>query len=473
MKKIQILNLKKAFFLTLIFSVSLSCEREISSDVSLATYPRTAEVFTDSPVGMGTNFYFPYGPDATNPVGSKLTAWSIDDKESYQGSSSMRFNVPNSTDPEGNFAGALFLIDGAGRDLTGFNALTFWAKSSQGAIIAEIGFGEPELTAKLVNLSLSTEWTKFIIPIPDASKLTKERGMLFYSAGAINGFGYTFWMDEVKFENLGTIGQSRPFINNGLDVTGVAFVGENLAISGVGVTSNLGNGKDVNVVASSSYFNFSSSNANVAQANGNQVFLAGEGSAVVTAELKGVQATGSLEVSSIALAPTPTLEAAKVIAVFSDAYINRPVDYFNGYWTFSTTQGQDDININGNNIIKYTALNFVGTEFQGAKTINASAMTHFHIDIFLENDLKPGDFLRIQIQDLGSDNVFGGGNDRQGALTLRSTSATPLVNGSWISVDVPLSSFSGLSTRSNLAQLVYVSDGTISSVFLDNIYFHN
>jgi hypothetical protein len=473
MKKMKLINTKTTLILGLSFMFFSNCDRELSNDAVLARFSSTAEIFTDAPVGMGTNFYFPYGPDATNPVGSKLTAWSIDEKESYEGTSSMRFDVPNSDDPEGNFAGALFLIDGAGRDLTGFNALTFWAKSSQGAVIAEIGFGEPGLTAKLVNLGLSTQWTKYTIPIPDASVLKQERGMLFYSAGAINGFGYTFWLDEVKFENLKTIGQVRPYINNGLDISGVAFVGENLAINGVGVTSNIENGKDVSVVASSNYFSFSSSNPSVAQAEGNKVFLTGEGSAVITAELKGVLAIGSLNVSSTSLAPTPTLPAANVISLFSDAYTNNPVDYFNGYWTFSTTQGQDDININGNNIIKYTQLNFVGTEFQGANTIDASSMTHFHIDIFIENELKSGDFLRIQIQDLGSDNVFGGGNDRAGSITLRSTSATPLVNGSWVSLDVPFSSFPGLSTRANLAQLVYVTDGTITSIFIDNIYFHN
>ncbi len=456
-----------------------SCERNLSDDVVLAGFANTAEIFTDAPVGMGTNFYFPYGPDATNPIGSKFTAWTVDNNESYEGSASMRFDVPNGDDPEGNFAGALFLIDGAGRDLSGFNALTFWAKASQGATLAEIGFGEAEFTAKRVNMNLSTQWAKYTIPIPDASKLTNERGMLFYSAGAIDGFGYTFWLDEVKFENLGSIGQERPYINNGEDVSGVAFVGENLAITGVGVTSNLGNGTDVSVVASSSYFTFSSSDTNVAQASGSQVSFVGEGSATITAKIGDTDASGSLNVSSIALAPTPTLAEADVISVFSDAYTNRPVDYFNGYWTFSTTQGQDDININGNNIIKYTALNFVGTEFQGAKTINASEMTHFHIDIFVEDTLEPGDFIRIQLQDLGSDNVFGGVDDRNGSIILNSTSTTPLVNGSWVSVDVPFSSFPGLTTRSNLAQIVYVTEGTnanatgsIENIFVDNIYFH-
>jgi hypothetical protein len=56
---------------------------------------------------------------------------------------------------------------------------------------------------------------KYIIPIPDASKLRAERGLFWYAEGAENGKGYTFWIDELKFEKLGTIAQPGPSISNG------------------------------------------------------------------------------------------------------------------------------------------------------------------------------------------------------------------------------------------------------------------
>ena len=37
----------------------------------------------------------------------------------------MRIDVPNANDPEGNYAGAIFRVEGQGRDLSGYNALTF------------------------------------------------------------------------------------------------------------------------------------------------------------------------------------------------------------------------------------------------------------------------------------------------------------------------------------------------------------
>ncbi|MGK0412150.1 MAG: hypothetical protein ACJA1B_000340 [Polaribacter sp.] len=473
MKKMKFINAKTTLLLGLSFILMTSCERNISEDAEIANFASTAEIFTDTPIGMGTDFYFPFIGEATNPIGSKLTAWSIDDNVSYMGSSSMRIDVPNANDPLGNYAGAAFLIDGAGRDLTGYDALTFWAKSSQGAIISEIGFGEDINVVLLKNVSMATEWTKYIIPIPDPSKLTNERGMLRYAAAGINGLGYTFWIDELKFEKLGTIGQVRPFMQGGEDQEGVAFVSQKLTISNLGVTSNLANGTNVTVTAAPNYFNFFSSNPSVASVNLTEVTLDQFGQAVITAEVAGKPANGSLVVNAVALAPTPSLDPANVISIFSDAYTNFPVDYFNGYWApFQTTQGQDDIDVNGNKIIKYTDLNFVGIEFQGGKSINASSMTHFHMDVFVEDALVPGDFLTIRLLDLGSDNAFGG-FDPSGEFRLRSTSSPALVSGSWISVDIPFSRMPSLSSRSNLAQIVFVSDATVKSVFIDNIYFHN
>lgn len=211
MKNRKINYLRNSFLLTIITLVNLNCERDLSDEAQDATFPKTAEVFTDAPVGMGTNFYFPYGPDANNPVGSKFSAWSVDTNVSYKGNASMRFDVPNANDPQGNYAGGILRVDGAGRNLTGYDALTFWAKASQGVTIGEIGFGEDFYPNKYIttmtNVSLGTAWAKYIIPIPNASKLLQEKGMFRYAAGSqgTNGAGYTFWIDELKFEKLGTI----------------------------------------------------------------------------------------------------------------------------------------------------------------------------------------------------------------------------------------------------------------------------
>ena len=173
---------KITFLLALVFMVTISCERDISDEVEFATFSKTGDIFIDAPIGLGTNFYFPFG-------GSKATAWSVDESEGFESNASMRFDVPNADDPEGAFAGAIFRVDGSGRNLTEYDALTFWAKASQGVSIFEMGFGvdfeENKYQVNRPNISLSTNWVKYVIPIPDPSKLFEDRKSVGHRADAL------------------------------------------------------------------------------------------------------------------------------------------------------------------------------------------------------------------------------------------------------------------------------------------------
>ncbi len=177
-----------------------------------ATFPKNPEVFIDG-FSAGLN-YSAFG-------GSVPTAFDVDNDVTYNSSkASMRFDVPNAGDPEGAYAGGVFSTQ-VGRDLSGYNALTFWAKATQSATLDLVGLGNDLGTSKyqvtISGLSVSTSWEKYIIPIPDPSKLTAEKGMFFYSTGPVDGKGYTFWIDELKFENLGTIAHQKPMILDGID----------------------------------------------------------------------------------------------------------------------------------------------------------------------------------------------------------------------------------------------------------------
>ncbi len=459
----------------LLFITTVSCEREYSDDVAFATFPATGEVFTDAPVGMGSDFYFPYS-------GSKPTAWTVDKETSYKSTASMRFDVPNANDPEGNYAGAIFRIDGegSGRDLSGYDALTFWAKASQAVTIGEVGFGEDFGENKYVttrtNIDLTTNWIKYIIPIPDPSKLIQERGMLRYSAGGIGAVGsevgYTFWIDEVKFEKLGTIAQPKPAIFGGENLSVSAFVGGVIKIDGLTQTMNLGNGNNLTVNTSPSYFTFNSTDIEVARVDQlGMVTIVGEGTATITATLGGVRATGSGTISvgeSISPAPTPSKAAADVISLYSDAYTDVAVDFFNGFYDGSTTK-TSTITSGTDNFLFYTDLNYVGIEFQNP-TINATTMTHLHLDIYTD-DTTSADFF-IKIRDRGANgelntNVFTGGpieDDKEISYTVLANQITP---GQWISINIPLTG--DITTqKDNLAQIVFVGD---IDFLLDNLYF--
>ena len=467
--------LKITFIVALMLLLNVSCERNLSDDATLSTNAKTAEVFTDTPIGMGSDFYFPYG-------GSKATAWTVDSQVSYKGTSSMRFDVPNANDPNGSYAGGIFRVDGAGRDLTGYDALTFWVKASQGVVIGEFGFGEDFNTysgnkyiATLNNVSVGTNWQKVIIPIPDALKLLEERGMFRYSAGTqgTNGAGYVFWIDELKFEKLGTIAHSQPKILNGAIKSEQTFIGSVITINGLTDTFNLGNGQNTTVSAAPSYFAFTSSDTSVATVSTlGVVTVVGTGTAVITASIAGVAATGSLTLTSLGVytAPTaPTAAAADVISIFSNAYTNVPVEFYNGYWApYQTTQGAADIHINGDDIIKYSQFNFVGIQFS-QPTIDASQMTRVHIDIKKQNATGAGNSIKIAINDFGSDGVYGGGNDSGFQYTYTNAA---LATGNWTSIDLPLSAFTGLTSKAHLAQIVLESASGITDILVDNIYFY-
>ena len=459
---------------TLIFT---NCERDPSDDTVIAAFPTTAEIFTDSPIGMGTDFYFPYGPGPDNPVGSKQNAWTVDQTESYKGTASMRFDVPTDTDPSGNYAGGIFRIDGAGRDLSGYDSLTFWAKASQGVTIGEIGFGEDFNTfsgnkyiTTLKNISLGTNWTKIIIPIPDASKLLNERGMLRYAASSAgtNGKAYVFWIDELRFEKLGTNRLLYPFILDRNNTTVNSFTGSSQIINQTGAVYNLANGQNISLSVAPSYFNFISSNANVAAADqlGIVNVIGATGTAVITAKIGDSLAQGSLTISSNGSFPqpiTPTNPASNVRSVFSNAYTNivNPnfAPNFGGSTTIATLES-----IGGNDIARYVSNNFTGIMFVETP-INATTMTSMHVDVYVQAVSS----VEFQIRDIGANQMIQtditNGNPIGDDKDYRFT-ASGLTPG-WNSVNIPLTG--NLTTqRNNIGAIILVGG---PNFILDNIYF--
>ncbi len=467
MKNLKINYLKNIFLLALICFFSVNCQRDMSEDATVSTYSKNGDVFIDGfSAGLG---YGAFG-------GSKYTAFTVDKEVKYEGTASMRFDVPSAGDLNGAYAGGVY-IDGSGRNLTDYDAITFWVKGSQAASLNSVGFGVDfglnKYKVEMSNVSIGTNWQKVIIPIPDASKLVQEKGLFWYSEGPENNLGYTFWIDNVKYEKLGTIAHENPSILSGVDTVEQTFIGSNITLSGLTETFNMASGLNQTISIAPGYFTFTSSNSSVATVNElGVVSVIGSGTSVIKATLGGKQATGSLTINSLGAftpAPTPTQSASNVISIFSNAYTNVPVDYYNGYWGGSTTQGQDDIHISGDDIIKYSQLNYVGIQFTHP-TIDVSQMTNLHIDLKVQNTSGARNSINIKLADFGSDGIYGGVGD--------STSEVPIVNsslptGSWVSLDLPLSSFTGLSSKTHLAQIILgPSSSGITDLLVDNVYFY-
>ncbi|RZN79247.1 MAG: carbohydrate-binding protein, partial [Winogradskyella sp.] len=417
MKKI---NTYKVFTILAFTFVMLGCERGLSDDVEFASFPATGDIFTDAPVGLTDEFFVSFDPAAgANPQG-----FGTDENEAFEGNSSIRIDVPAPNDPNGGFIGGIFLDRGTGRDLSGFDALTFYAKASTTATVGLFGFGtdfeENKYSVGKSDTQLSTDWRKYTIPIPDPSKLIQEKGVFIFSAGtnSTNGFGFTFWIDELRFENLGTIAQPRPRIFDGQDIVQQAFTDTTIEITGLTQTFNVEDGSNITVGASPSYFDFESSNIDVAIVNElGEISIIGEGSATITAQLNGVLAEGSLEITTsgpFQFAPVPTQDASSVVSLFSDAYTDIPVSRYNSFFEpFQTTLG-GVLPVANQSIISYTNLNFVGIVFndvifpaEAVPPVNATNLTTLHIDINVQEALQSGDRLLLELTNYGATETVG------------------------------------------------------------------
>jgi len=462
--------IKFQFKSVLIFGIVLltslaGCKRDLE-ELTPPKYPTDPKVFID---GFSANLnYAAFG-------GSNPKAFQVDNQVTYNNSAaSMRFEVPAVNDPAGAYAGGSFFTS-VGRNLSGYTALTFWAKASQTANIDVVGIGNDlganKYQASISGLAVNTNWKKYYIPIPDPSKFVAERGMFFYSEGAESGNGYTFWIDEVKFEELGTIAHAQPTILLGQKDTINSFPGVTTQIGGLSSVFNLPNGVNQTVDLIASYFEFFSSNEEIATVSSTGVvsIIGGPGTAVITAKMGGKDAKGSLTIITaepFETAPVPTNNPNDVISLFSEAFTNVPVDYYNGYWApFQTTLSEDFI-VGNDRILSYTNFNFVGVQFSDP-VIDATTMTNLRIDLFFPNDIAPGTQFKVQLVDFGANGAFGGGDDSNHTITFSS----PTINTqNWISLDIPLANFTGLASRAHLGQLIF--EGTnVSNFYADNIYF--
>jgi len=471
----------------------VSCDRDISDESVNATYANTANIYTDAPVGLTDAFFESFDPAS----GANTQAFGTDNAVAHSGSSSIRIDVPATNDPDGGYVGGVFRDRGNGRNLTGYDALTFWAKGSTTAKIATVGFGNDFGLSKYLvtanNIQLTTNWKKYIIPIPDPSKLTQEKGMFIFSADATSNSnnGFTFWIDDLRFEKLGNISLLYPYILNAENRTVNGYIGASQVINQLGAKYNLDNGQNQTINVAPAYFNFSSTNSSVTGPfetnSAGDTFtrvIGSTGSAVVTAQLGTTLAQGSLTINAVGAfpqSPIPTRLASKVTSIFSDAYTNVPVRHYNGFFApYQTTQGgagSNPFNVdiqapfpNGsiNNIINYTALNFVSMGmYETVSTVNITGRTHIHLDINVRETIIPADYIKIQIE------TGTGSTPTSASYTINAAALNIKDAKGWTTLDIPLSSFPGLTNIANVGQVFFISDATIANIWVDNVYFYN
>lgn len=412
------------------------CTRALDTDV-LAPYPDLDEVFIDA-----------FASDLQYQAWGKVTNFSVDYTETYEGRASMRIEVPNPADPLGNWAGGTFYST-MGRNLTGYDALTFYARSSVSTTI-EVGIGNydgTEYLAQVSGIPVNTNWTKVIIPIPNPSKLLSLQGLFYYSAGAVNDDGYTIWFDEVRFEKLGTLAHTRI-----ADMTLAGFPSGDIEIGQLTAFVNLPDGTDRRMTVSSKYFTFDSSAPEVATIDDNVItFHGGRGEVVFTPR----EAGGTITVTDIYdFAPEPGHDASEVLSLYCDKYTNTLSSPFNGYWAPYQTTTNDEMVMGDEHIMHYGSFNFVGIVLD--EDADCTGKDYVHMDILLQDRVEGDAMINISA-DINAD------GEHAGELT------ASLVTGKWVSVDVPLN---GETVIHQLQLAVTEGSAAYSNILVDNVYFY-
>ena len=147
--------------------------------------------------------------------------------------------------------------------------------------------------------------------------------------------------------------------------------------------------------------------------------------------------------------------------MFSDAYTDVPVDTWRTDWSDATLE---DLEIQGDPTKKYSSLNFVGIEFLTVP-IDATDMTHFHMDVYA----PAGTNFRVKLVSFPPDLTSG---VETLDLTLDAGTTPAFTPGGWVSLDIPLADFQLPADWdwSSIGQLV-LSTADAQLVLVDNVYW--
>jgi hypothetical protein len=411
------------------------------------------------------------------------TAVELDSVHAYggnghEGARSLKINIPPQGSALGAYSGGV-LVSGASRDLTEFNALTFYARTDVAGIsLNTAGFGNDNSGASLYavgreRVPIAQDWTFVVVPIPAPSKLIAERGMLTFAEALeeapgqpgvpLYPNGYNLWFDEIRFAKLDNLSVALSFIGSSIRRY---FVGSTVGLAD-GITRFDAPQGLIQLSHSSRYYDLSSSDPSVARpvARG-EIKIVGEGTANIFGALEGFNAGGTVIMNGY-LPPTraaarPTLPAGRVISMFSDAYEDVPIDTWRTDWSVAEFE---NYLVAGQKTKMYTDLNYVGVDFTSA-LIDATEMSYFHLDVYAPFGTKfilklvsfPGDL----------------SSSLETAMEFRADTTPAFNAGSWSALEIALTDFDLPAgwDWSRMGQLVFQGSFDVQLVLVDNVYWH-
>ena len=264
----------------------------------------------------------------------------------------------------------------------------------------------------------------------------------------------------ITLDGMGAfLGISR--VANGVELTDPAQAKESLTYSDA-VISDDKNQLTVNIQMGAGFWQFKFARVGSAGAELPTTDVDGDGVLDVDddcPDVYGEAANGCPVVATPDTAPAaPTRDQSEVSSIYSDSYTGP--ENFDPYPNWGQYTQFAAIDIDGNNILGYSQLNYQGNAFSG---VDLAGKTMIHMDIY-SADLSALKVVLINTQADGG--TFETGLD------------AALENGAWTSVDILLSDFTGfVESGGNLDQIKYEvgTDATATgdkSFFIDNIYVY-
>ena len=170
-------------------------------------------------------------------------------------------------------------------------------------------------------------------------------------------------------------------------------------------------------------------------------------------------------------APTPpSRDPFNVISIYSDAYANVNIDNFDFGLCGSSTSVVEEM-IDGNSTQHYLGQGCQGISVENNR-IDASSFTNLHFDFFTDETNLIGKVFNIKFVDWAGNPTEADASGLE--INFNDGTNPAIISGSWVSVDVDLTSIGllvgGNLTRSDIAQIHITSN--LSNAWYDNLYLH-